>query len=269
MGFGNIKTYFENYLGADSTIGIISLIIDLLSVIGLVILFFFFIKKKMNVLRLIIITASIVVLYFVGIILDLRIFINVLKIISYWFIGFFIILYAQDLRNALEGKQVKDKTEFGFSSEKEKESTINIICNSVEYLASRKIGALITFERKDSLLDFVNKTSSIKLDADITQELITTIFTPGTACHDGAIIIRHNKIASAATYFTLTDNYDIPKSLGTRHRAAIGISEMNDSVTIVVSEETGFISFVFNGKIQIDITVERLKELLNTYLLSN
>ena len=269
MGFGNIKTYFENYFGTNQTVGIISFILDCLFVIGLVILFFIFLKKKMNVWRLLIITGVMIILFFVSIILDLRIFLSVLKVLNYWFVGFFIILYAQDIKNALEGKQIKDKSEFGFSSEKEKENTINIICDSVEYLASRKIGALITFERRDSLMEFVNKTSSIKLDADITQELITTIFTPGTACHDGAIIIRHNKIASAATYFTLTDNYDIPKTLGTRHRAAIGLSEKNDSVTIVVSEETGFISFVINGKIQIDIKIDRLRELLNTYLIAN
>ena len=269
MGFENVKTYFENSFGGNQTIGIISLIIDIMCVIGVVILFFVFIKRKMNIWRLIVICASFVLLFFVSIILNLQIFLGVIKVLSYWFIGFLIILYAPDIKNALEGKQIKDRSEFGFSSEKEKENTINIICDSVEYLANRKIGALITFERKDSLLEFVNKTSSIKLDADITQELITTIFTPGTACHDGAIIIRHNKIASAATYFTLTDNYDIPKTLGTRHRAAIGISEKNDSVTIVVSEETGFISFVVNGKIQIDIKPDRLRELLNTYLIAN
>ena len=269
MGFGNIKTYFENNYGINETVGVISLVIDIMFVLGLIVLYFIFLKKKMNVWRLIVITAVMLVLYFVSIILDLKIFLGVLKVCGYWFVGFFIILYSQDFKNALEGKQIKDKSEFGFSSEKEKENTINIICDSVEYLASRKIGALITFERKDSLMEFVNKTSSIKLDADITQELITTIFTPGTACHDGAIIIRHNKIASAATYFTLTDNYDIPKTLGTRHRAAIGLSEKNDSVTIVVSEETGYISFVINGKIQINIEIARLRELLNTYLLVN
>ena len=147
---------------------------------------------------------------------------------------------------------------------KAKEVTISTICKTIDYLSHQKVGALITFERKKSLDEIINK--AIPINADITQEILTTIFTPGTACHDGGVIIRNNKIACAGAYFPLSDNYDIPTFLGTRHRAAIGVSEVYDAITIVVSEETGNISITISGNISLELTTERVATLLDSYL---
>jgi len=125
---------------------------------------------------------------------------------------------------------------------------------------------LITIEREDNLNTYIDKAIEIK--SAVTQELLTTIFTPGTACHDGAVIIRKNRLMCAGAYFPSTDRYDVPKSLGTRHRAAIGISERTDSLTIVVSEESGNISVAIDGIINLKISLERLEEMLDRYIIN-
>ena len=140
---------------------------------------------------------------------------------------------------------------------------------AVQTLSKTKTGALITIEGQESLDSFINK--SIVIRSVITQELLTTLFYVGTATHDGAVIIRRNTIMCAGAYLPSTDRYDIPKSLGTRHRAAIGISEITDSVTVVVSEETGSeetgkISITRNGGIEIGLSKEDLKKLLETHI---
>ena len=152
-----------------------------------------------------------------------------------------------------------------YSTKQEKQEIINVLASTVEFLSKRRIGALITIEREDSLNNYIEKAIEIK--SSITQELLTTIFTPGTACHDGAVIIRKNRIMCAGAYFPSTDKYDVPKSLGTRHRAAIGISERTDALTIVVSEETGNISVTIDGIINFKISLERMEEILDHYLI--
>ena len=116
--------------------------------------------------------------------------------------------------------------------------------------------------------DELTVTLEIVEEDNITEEIITTIFTPGTACHDGGMIIRSNKIICAGAYYPSTDQYDVPKSLGTRHRAAIGISERYDAFTIIVSEETGNISVTISGHIDTAISLDRLREVLDRYLLN-
>ncbi|MGD9886765.1 MAG: diadenylate cyclase [Bacilli bacterium] len=153
-----------------------------------------------------------------------------------------------------------------YSSKQEKKEIISILCSTADYLSQRKIGALMTIEREDSLNSYIEKAIDIK--SSITQELLTTIFTPGTACHDGAVIIRRNRIMCAGAYFPSTDKYNVPKFLGTRHRAAIGISERSDALTVVVSEETGNISVTLDGVINLQLTLDRLEEMLDRYLVS-
>ena len=104
--------------------------------------------------------------------------------------------------------------------------------------------------------------TGIPINADITQELLTNIFIPNTPLHDGAMIIREQKIATAASYLPLSDSQKISKSLGTRHRAAVGISEVSDAFTVVVSEETGSISVSFDGKLRKEISSDTFRELL-------
>lgn len=121
------------------------------------------------------------------------------------------------------------------------------IADAVAYFSKHKIGALMTFERKDDLTELIENGS--ELDCPVTYDLILTIFYPGTRLHDGAVIIRGNRIIAASVLYTLTTK-PMAGKFGSRHRAAIGISEISDSVTVVVSEETGRISLVYNGEIQ-------------------
>lgn len=128
----------------------------------------------------------------------------------------------------------------------DRHATYQIIANAVKTLSGTKTGAIITFE-KESLLDDFCK-NGVKVDAPITAELLVTIFYPGTRLHDGAVIIHGDKIKSAAVFYTPSTKAFTGK-YGSRHRAAIGISEVSDSVTVVVSEETGRISIAVNGQI--------------------
>ena len=136
----------------------------------------------------------------------------------------------------------------------------NALLQSVDYLSKRKIGALITVERSMSLSNIINK--SLMLNADVSKELLSSIFIPSTPLHDGAVIIRDNKILCAKAYYPASSRGDLPMNYGTRHRAALGISEQTDAFTIVVSEETGRVSVTVDGKIEYNIT----KEALNLYL---
>lgn len=264
MNFEVLEEFFSGYFVDNQTVGIIKLIVDILLVIGIIVAFFFLIKQKVNVLRLSIVIGVMVILFFVSLMFELFMINAFIKNVLIWIVGFIIIIYSQDIKTALEGKQGKDKSNNAFSSKKEKAEIISVICNTVEYLSKRRIGALITFERKDSLESLISK--AISINADITQEILTTIFTPGTACHDGGVIIQNNKISCAGAYYPLSDNYDIPKFLGTRHRAAIGISERYDALTIVVSEETGNVSITVGGNINLELTMERVSILLDGYL---
>ena len=136
------------------------------------------------------------------------------------------------------------------------------IALTVETLSKNRIGALITFERKTKLDDFV-KSGTI-LNAPVTPELLTTIFYPGTRLHDGAVVIKGNEIVSAAVFYTPSTKAFAGK-YGSRHRAAIGISEISDSVTVVVSEETGRISFAVNGQLE-TCDPQNFVRVLETYM---
>jgi diadenylate cyclase len=126
----------------------------------------------------------------------------------------------------------------------------------VQHIAKRKIGALIVFERQTGLSEMVE--SGIAMESRITSELLINIFTPNTPLHDGAVIIRGNQLSAAACYLPLSENPFISKELGTRHRAAIGVSEVSDALAVVVSEETGQVSLSLNGMIVRDINEESL-----------
>jgi len=133
------------------------------------------------------------------------------------------------------------------------------LMSSVDFLSKRKIGALITIERNVNLTPFINK--ALMINADVSKELLTSIFIPSTPLHDGAVIIRGNKILCAKTYYPSTERTDLPMTYGTRHRAAIGISEQSDALTIVVSEETGNVSVTINRQMEYNVS----KETLNLY----
>lgn len=122
---------------------------------------------------------------------------------------------------------------------------------AIQYMAKRRIGALIAIERNTGLEEYVE--TGIKMDAYITGQLLINTFIPNTPLHDGAVIIEGDRIAVAAAYLPLSESSTIPKELGTRHRAAVGISEVTDALTIVISEETGEVSFTLNNELIRDL----------------
>lgn len=168
-----------------------------------------------------------------------------------------VIIFQPELRRALE--QLGRGKLFSRSStddDQDMAQRISQVLKAVNHLAKRKIGALIVFERETGLNDYVE--SGIPLQSLISSELLINIFSPNTPLHDGAVIIRKNQLMAAGCYLPLSENPFISKELGTRHRAAIGMSEVSDAVCVVVSEETGQISLAINGQIVRDIKEESL-----------
>ena len=130
-------------------------------------------------------------------------------------------------------------------------------------LARNRVGALIAIEREDTLTPFVER--GVQIDAEVRSELLTTIFYPGTDLHDGAVVIQQGRIAAAGCLFPLSENPELGSWAGTRHRAAVGISEESDSITVVVSEERGDVSLCVRGKIHRSLERDELVNELRTY----
>ena len=141
------------------------------------------------------------------------------------------------------------------------EQTINELVRASFDMAEEKTGALIVLERQVSLDD--NEKTGIPVDAVLTSQLLSNIFEHNTPLHDGAVIVRGNRVAAATCYLPLSENMDLSKSLGTRHRAALGISEVSDSLTIIVSEETGNVSCAMEGKLTTGVSPSELREKLH------
>ena len=142
--------------------------------------------------------------------------------------------------------------------------SISEIVKAVETMSLKKIGALIVIERNTKVSEVLKE--GINLSAKVSSELIQNIFMPRTPLHDGAIVIDKSEILAAKCILPLASEVSVPKNLGTRHRAAVGITEISDALVIVVSEETGIISLVENGKLRRELTGDTLKELLLTKL---
>src|SRR5699024_12156895 len=172
-----------------------------------------------------------------------------------------IILFQPELRRALE--QIGRGIIFSRGSRSEEDvmqQTAQSIVESCLYMAKRRIGALITLGLDTGAGEYDETGTAI--NGELTSQLLTNIFTPNTPLHDGAVIIKGNKIIAAACYLPLSESATISKELGTRHRAALGVSEVTDALTIIVSEETGAISFTKNGELTRDVDEKQLEDML-------
>ena len=175
------------------------------------------------------------------------------------------IVFQPELRRALEelGRKNIVKSIIPFDDQKDKnkrftDRTVNEIVKATVELAKVKTGALIIIEKDITLAEY--ERTGINIDSAISSQLLINIFEHNTPLHDGAVIIRGNRIVSATCYLPLSDNLGLSKELGTRHRAGVGISEVSDSLTIIVSEETGKISVATGGKLLRNIDGELLKK---------
>ena len=175
-----------------------------------------------------------------------------------------LVVFQPELRRALEKVGRSSIGKILNSSGSGNGTTIANVVTAACAMQSTKTGALIVFEREIKLAD-VAKTG-IAINSDVSPELIINIFVPNTPLHDGAVIIGDNKIKAAACFLPLTQDNSLSQELGTRHRAAIGITEVADCVVVVVSEETGRISLAVNGQINRNITADNLEKTLKSYL---
>ncbi len=190
--------------------------------------------------------------------LDLKVLRLLLGTFSAFFAVAVLIIFQPELRRML--------AELGnlplFASASEQRESIEVIIQTAERLAEIRIGALIAIEQSIQLQEAVE--SGIRVDCDATPEMLETIFFPNNAIHDGGVIIKGDRIAYAACIYPLTQRQDLNKSLGTRHRAAIGLSEETDAVVVVVSEENGMISYAYKGQLVRGVTPEELRSFLTS-----
>lgn len=187
------------------------------------------------------------------------------QIVSWSVVGI-IVIFQPEIRRGLE--HLGRLPIFGGREDSERDESIRFIKEldkAIQYMSKRRIGALITIQQETGLDDYIE--TGIKLNANVTGELLINIFIPNTPLHDGAVIInKDHEIAVAAAYLPLSDSSMIPKRLGTRHRAAVGISEVTDAITIVVSEETGGVTITRNGRFLLDMTREEYMKYLTAEL---
>ncbi|HSF41580.1 MAG TPA: diadenylate cyclase CdaA, partial [Thermoanaerobaculia bacterium] len=156
---------------------------------------------------------------------------------------------------------------WGLAKQQKAVASFGDIVLAVTTLSTRRIGALIVIERLQGLRNYIE--NGIALDANISYDLLINIFVPDTPLHDGAVIVQDDRIAAAACFLPLTANPELSKELGTRHRAALGITDETDAVAVVVSEETGVISVAFEGVLYRDLDSKSLRNALYKYLLTD
>ena len=242
-------------------------ITDILDIAGVTIALFFLIRliRGTRAVQLIKGLIAVAVILIVTNALNLKTLNWILSsLLSSWIIAL-IVLFQPELRLVIEqigrGRLWRDS----FIMPSTHDSTqnikiVNIITEAAKKLSAKKVGALIAIERQVGLSDIISTGQPI--GGDISSELLDTIFYPGTAMHDGGVVVRGNKIAAAMCLFPLTGKYQKDTSYGTRHRAGIGLSEITDAVIVIVSEETGRISISVEGNIVSDISPDELKKRL-------
>lgn len=259
--FENVKRALSSFDG----------IVDLMDVI-LVALVIYSAIKLIRGTRAFQLAKGVIVLalaYFVVSLLEMRASEFILTFVFSNLFMILVIIFAPEIRHALEtmGRgsvsisnilNFKNKDEFEL--QEDIKNSINSVCRACADMSDKQIGALIVFE-KDTLLGEIAKTGTL-LDAAVTTELIGNIFFPKAPLHDGATIIKDGRVVSAGCFLPLTNNNRFSSDLGTRHRAAVGMSETSDAIVIVVSEETGAISVAEKGYLKINISDGDLREIL-------
>lgn len=176
-----------------------------------------------------------------------------------------IVLFQAEIRRALAN--FGRNPLWGLAKQQKAVASFGDIVLAVTTLSTRRIGALIVIERLQGLRNYIE--NGIALDANISYDLLINIFVPDTPLHDGAVIVQDDRIAAAACFLPLTANPELSKELGTRHRAALGITDETDAVAVVVSEETGMISVAFEGVLYRDLDSKSLRNALYKYLLTD
>ena len=256
----NIVQRFQNL--SNHPINIFTTILDVVIVLFLIYAFVRVVRGS-RAWQLIKGIAFLIIATWISGLLNLYILNSILTGIMNWGVIAIIVIFQPELRRGLEQLGTNKFTKFfGINNDlisKTKEDIYKVVIAATE-LSKSKTGALIVIERDINIQDIIN--TGVPMDAEVSPQLLVNIFTPKTPLHDGAVVISNNKIASAACVLPLTDDSDIAKELGTRHRAAIGASKESDSIVVVVSEETGKISVAKDGTLIADVREDVLKKIL-------
>ncbi len=253
----------DNFFENITTAAIISSIVDLL-IVWYVLYLLITVMKGTKAIQLIKGIFFILIGRAISNFFDLATTTQMFDTVLEWGFLAIIVIFQPELRRALEqlgrGSLFRTSTAGGTA---EHDKMREAMVKSIRYMAKRRIGALIVFEKETGLKDYIE--TGIPINGNISSELLINIFIPNTPLHDGAMIIQGGKIATAASYLPLSDSNKIAKNLGTRHRAAVGVSEVTDAFTIVVSEETGNISVTYDSKLTREISLEELDSMLKTH----
>lgn len=261
------KFFRESIIGylsmlQENPVILITLIIDVTIVIFIIIELIKFAKlsRAWQLLKGI---ALLIIATGISSLLELKILNFILSSVMTWGVFALIVIFQPELRRALEqlgtNKFIKF---FGLDKDIETRTKENIykIIISTQELSKSRTGALIVIERDIQIGDIIS--TGIEINSEVSPQLLVNIFVPNTPLHDGAVVISNNKIAAAACMLPLASDTDIAKELGTRHRAAIGISKESDAIAVVVSEETGKISIAKDGTLIADVKEDTLKKIL-------
>ncbi len=225
---------------------------------------YFLLKNLKNNIKMVLIFKGVLIIIILKIISNLLNLVTVGLILEYvimWGPLAIIIIFQPEIRTVLEQlgrSQLLGRHKVLTSDEREK--IVMEIMEAVEYLKKNRFGALIAIERDVSLQEYI--TPATKIYADISAEILESLFYPNSALHDGGVIIEGTKVTCAGCVFRTSMDNKLNKSLGTRHRAGLGLSEESDAIVLIVSEETGRISIALNGKMNYNLTYDEFKKML-------
>lgn len=270
LSFSGIWNSFLSYMTelSQSPFRLLTLLLDLV-IVAYILYKFIVYAKKSRVWQLLKGILFILIITAISKVLQLKILNFLLTFFMPYGVIALIVIFAPELRRMLEQLGTNKITKyFGIYKDievKTKEDIYKIVIASTE-LTKTKTGGLIVVERDINISDIIE--SGVKIDSDVSPQLIVNLFTPNTPLHDGAVIISNNKIAAAACILPLADDKEIAKEIGTRHRAGIGISKESDAIAIIVSEETGKISVAIDGNLIADVKEEALKNILIKYMIN-
>lgn len=263
-----IFNFFSSYIGFEGPLDIIKAVVDI-GIVSYAIYKMIMVVRDTRAWQLIKGILVLLAAAFLSNVLELRTVAFILEK-TFQYIAFaLIVIFQPELRRGLEqiGRS-KFRDLFSFDEESSSIQTTAMIEEIVKAASSMSrtfTGALIVIERDTKIGEIIN--TGTQLDSSVSAELIVNVFTPNTPLHDGAMVLRSNRIKAAACFLPLTDNTNLSKELGTRHRAALGITEISDAIAVVVSEETGKISFALNGGLTRNLTSDTLRKALNKNLL--
>lgn len=268
MTIGDVFSYITNFLGLNGPLDIIRLIIEI-SLISYVVYKGIQLVRETRALQLVKGLLFILIFSKFSEVLGLKTIAYLLKGTIQLFGFGLIVIFQPELRRALEKLGSSGFQDIMLrKTDEDRVKTISAIESVVKActaLSQDYIGALIIIERATKIGDIVN--TGTQMDAMLSSELLLNIFTPKTPLHDGAVIIRNNTIKAAACYLPLTQNAGLSRELGTRHRAALGITEVSDAIAVVVSEESGKISYAHSGGLTRNLTPDMLRKALTKFLL--